>query len=124
MPTVDPCRPSASGPALLEPIRIIAREFPGVDLPPFRYRRGFGGRLNGTRGEPSEAGRRGRGGATERMSPAVCGQGERYGVRDDEKSPTGDFSFLHRRGAFFLFDKAEKKEWGSQKRRALVQYKV
>ena len=36
------------------------------------------------------------------------------------KSPPGSvFSFLHRRGAFFLFDKAEKKEWGSQKRRAL-----
>ena len=79
--------------------------------------------MNGTRGEPSEAGRRGRGGATERMSPAACGQGERYGVRDDEKSPESVFSFLHRRGAFFLFDKAEKKEWGSQKRRAPKQYK-
>ena len=39
-----------------------------------------------------------------------------------EKSPTGVFSFLHRRGAFFLFDKAEKKEWGSQKRRASDKY--
>ena len=57
------------------------------------------------------------------MSPAACGQGERYGVRDDEKPPGSVFSFLHRRGAFFLFDKAEKKEWGSQKRRALDQYK-
>ena len=43
-------------------------------------------------------------------------------VRLCKKSPTGVFSFLHRRGAFFLFDKAEKKEWGSQKRRALDQY--
>ena len=57
------------------------------------------------------------------MSPAACGQGERYGVRDDEKPPESVFSFLHRRGAFFLFDKAEKKEWGSQKRRAPEQYK-
>ena len=40
-----------------------------------------------------------------------------------KKSPTGVFSFLHRRGAFFLFDKAEKKEWGSQKRRALDRQK-
>ena len=79
--------------------------------------------MNGTRGEPSEAGRRGRGEATERMSPAACGQGERYGVRDDEKPPESVFSFLHRRGAFFLFDKAEKKEWGSQKRRALDRQK-
>ena len=47
------------------------------------------------------------------MSPAACGQGERYAVRDDDKSPTSVFSFLHRRGAFFLFDKNEKKEWGS-----------
>ena len=39
------------------------------------------------------------------------------------KPPGSVFSFLHRRGAFFLFDKAEKKERGSQKRRALVQYK-
>ena len=38
------------------------------------------------------------------------------------KPPESVFSFLHRRGAFFLFDKAEKKEWGSQKRRALEQY--
>ena len=107
---------------MLEPIWSTSRQFPGVNASTSGLRRGFGGRLNGTRGEPSEAGRRGRGGATERMSPAVCGQGERYGVRDDEKSPTGDFSFLHRRGAFFLFDKAEKKEWGSQKRRALDWY--
>ena len=41
-----------------------------------------------------------------------------------KKSPTGVFSFLHQRGAFFLFDKAEKKEWGSQKRRALEQHEV
>ena len=48
---------------------------------------------------------------------------ERYEVCDDD-IPHSVFSFLHRRGAFFLFDKAEKKEWGSQKRRASEQYKV
>ena len=41
-----------------------------------------------------------------------------------QKPPTSVFSFLHRRGAFFLFDKNEKKEWGSQRRRASERYSV
>jgi hypothetical protein len=81
-----PCRPSASGPAVPEPIRSTSRQFPGVNASTSDLRRGSGGRL--------------------------C-----------TKPPGSVFSFLHRRGAFFLFDKAEKKEWGSQKRRVLVQYK-
>ena len=86
MPIPVPCRPSASGPAVPEPIRSTSRQFPGVNASTSGLRRGCGGRL--------------------------C-----------KKSPTGVFSFLHRRGAFFLFDKAEKKEWGSQKRRASDKYK-
>ena len=43
MPTPVPYRPSASDPAVPEPIQIIARQFPGVNASTSRLRRGCGG---------------------------------------------------------------------------------